>query len=535
MPQTKKLLSRRPLHIAAAFVCIVCLSIVGAEAWRSLASRDQQTKENIVATGNLARSVADHATSTFLRANVVLSGLVDRVERDGVSADRIDRLIGILKLRKRELSEFQRLSILDAEGRWIVTDLGQMDRAVTHIDREYFVYHKTHDDTAPHLGPPIKSRSSGEWIVTVSRRINHPDGGFGGVALASIKLTYFTDYFVRFDVGVNGSIVLATSDGKLIDRVPFKESLIGTDLSGGTIFRDHIPYDSSGSAWVVSKIDGVPRLVSYQKLEIFPGYAIVSVGRDDVFANWKADMITHWIATLSLVGLLTLIGGKLIRELSKRHEAQVQLVKSQMLLTAANAKLDELARLDGLTGLANRREFDRVYDAEVGRVRRGGPSLAIIMVDIDYFKAYNDALGHLEGDSCIQRVAEILRSVVSRPGDFVARYGGEEFVFLLPATDTNGAVALAEKVRTTLHALAIPHPSNAAKIVTVSLGVSVFSCAQTNRTAERALADADGALYEAKKSGRDTVRVCEEDARPASMPFRPSPQQSVTLAVDTVA
>ena len=523
------------MHIAAAFTCVVCLSIVGAQAWRSLASRDQQIQENTVATANLAKSVADHATNTFIRANVVLSGLVERVEHDGAATDRIDRLIGVLKLRKKELTEFQRLTILDAEGRWIATDLGQMDRTVTHSDREYFAYHKLHDDSAPHLGPPIKSRSSGEWVVTVSRRLNLPDGSFGGVAVASIKLTYFTDYFARFDVGLNGSVVLATSDGKLIDRVPFKESLIGTDLSGGTIFRDHIPYDPAGSAWVVSKIDGVPRLVSYQKLEIFPAYAIVSVARDDVFASWKADTITQWIATLSLVGLLALIGGKLIRELSKRHEDQVQLVKSQTLLTAANSKLDELARIDGLTGLANRREFDRVYADEFGRAHRGGPSLAIIMVDIDFFKAYNDVLGHLEGDSCIRRVAEILRSVVSRPGDFVARYGGEEFVLLLPATDMNGAVALAEKVRTTLHTLAIPHPSNAARIVTVSLGVSVVSGGQTNRTAERAMADADGALYDAKKSGRDRVRVCGGDGRLTSMTARPSPQRTAELAVDTVS
>ena len=523
------------MHIAAAFTGVVCLSIVGAQAWRTLASRDQQIQENTVATANLAKSVADHATNTFLRANVVLSGLVDRVEHDGVSADRIDRLIDVMKLRKKELTEFERLSILDAQGRWIATDLGQMDRTVTHSDREFHAYHRMHDDSAPHLGPPIKSRSSGDWVVTVSRRLNLPDGSFGGVAVASIKLAYFTDYFARFDVGLNGSIVLATSDGKLIDRVPFKESFIGTDLSSGTIFRDHIPYDPAGNAWVVSKIDGVPRLVSYQKLEIFPGYAIVSVGRDDVFASWKADMITQWIATLSLVCLLALIGGKLIRELSKRHEDQVQLVKSQLLLTAANAKLDELARVDGLTGLANRRDFDRVYADEFGRALRGGPALAIVMVDIDCFKAYNDVLGHLEGDSCIRRVAEVLRSVVSRPGDFVARYGGEEFVLLLPATDAKGAVMLAEKVRATLHTLAIPHPSGAARIVTVSLGVSVVSCGQPNRTAEQAMADADGALYEAKKWGRDMVRVREGDARPATMPFRSSHQQSVVPAVDTVA
>ena len=450
MPNSRQFRSKRPLHIATAFTCVVCLSIVGAEIWRTVASREQQTQENVVATSNLAKSIADHATGTFVRAGLVLSGLVDRIEHDGLSPERLIRLVDILQMRKKEQSEYQRLSVLDEKGHWIATDLGRMDLTTTHVDREYFIYHQTHDDAAPHLGPPVQSKSTGEWIVTVSRRINLPDGRFGGVALASIKLSYFNDYFARFDVGTNGAIVLASSDGKLVNRMPFKESMIGTDLSQGTIFRDHVPYDPAGTAWIVSKIDGVSRLTSYQKLDIFPAYAIVSVGRDDVFASWKTDVITHSIATLFLVCLLALTGGKLIRELGRRHQQQLALVESQILLTAANLKLDELARVDALTGLANRREFDRIYAEECARTRRGAAPLAIIMVDIDFFKNYNDALGHVEGDACLRRVSEVLRSVVSRPGDFVGRYGGEEFVFLLPATDATGAAALAEKVRATL-------------------------------------------------------------------------------------
>jgi diguanylate cyclase (GGDEF)-like protein len=167
-----------------------------------------------------------------------------------------------------------------------------------------------------------------------------------------------------------------------------------------------------------------------------------------------------------------------------------------------NAELAVLARRDGLTGLANRRVFDESLKAEWDRARRQRTSLALLMVDVDHFKRYNDRYGHPAGDRCLSDIAAVLARLVRRPGDVAARYGGEEFVLLLPETDLAGACALAERLIEQVDALHIPHEdSPTAANVTVSVGVSVG--VPWGALTGRSLLDAgDMALYEAKSTGR---------------------------------
>ena len=509
--------SSRPVQYTAVFVVLLCGLIIGGEFWRSLAARESQQRESEIAATNLAKSVADYASSTFIQADVVLAGLVDRVENDGLTPSSLDRIAAVLRLRKRELPQFERLSIVDADGRWIATHDDALDGLARDDEQEYFRYHRSHADSAPHLGPPIRSRTGNAWIVTVSRRFARSDGSFGGVAVASIRLAYFSDYFARFNVGRQGSIVLTTSNGVLINRMPFKDSLIGADLSQGSLFRDHIAYDATGTAWITSLIDGVERLTAYQALDAFPAYAIASFGRDEVFASWKADMLVHLGATLLLVGLLAGIGSRLIAVLAARHEDQLALIESRRQLEAAYLRASELAHVDALTGVANRRAFDRAYDEEFRRARRMAEPLAVLMIDVDRFKDYNDALGHGRGDDCLGAIAAVLRATLRRPGDFVARYGGEEFVVLLPATDADGALGVAATIRAALHDRALPHPTSAAGVVTVSIGASVVGPDQPERSAASVLADADRALYAAKKCGRDNAQL-QDGVAPARGP-----------------
>jgi diguanylate cyclase (GGDEF)-like protein len=175
-------------------------------------------------------------------------------------------------------------------------------------------------------------------------------------------------------------------------------------------------------------------------------------------------------------------------------------------LRKANEHLSELSFADALTGLANRRRLDETLALEWRRAARLKSSLAVIIVDIDEFKAYNDRLGHPEGDKCLIAVAEVIRDAANRAGDFAARYGGEEFLIIAPGSDHAAATSHAEMIRRALENRAIAHPaSQVGGIVTLSLGVS--ACVPSDSSSiEKLVSDADAALYRAKREGRNRVR-----------------------------
>ncbi len=173
-------------------------------------------------------------------------------------------------------------------------------------------------------------------------------------------------------------------------------------------------------------------------------------------------------------------------------------------LQALNIQLETLSLTDALTGIANRRRFDEVLTQEWARAQRIGSPLGLAILDVDWFKPYNDHYGHPAGDACLQQIGKALAATVCRASDLVARYGGEEFVFLAPMTDTAGAQAMARKVVQAIAALQLPHAASPLGHVTVSVGVvSLEPSADTSP--QLLVQQADAALYEAKKQGRNRI------------------------------
>ncbi|MBP2643691.1 MAG: diguanylate cyclase with and Cache sensor [Firmicutes bacterium] len=188
-------------------------------------------------------------------------------------------------------------------------------------------------------------------------------------------------------------------------------------------------------------------------------------------------------------------------ELEKRVKERT---KDLMLL---NEKLEQLSITDGLTGIPNRRYFDDVVGREWQRAKRKRTQLALLMLDVDYFKAYNDTYGHPAGDACLKMIASILSMTVKRSGDFIARYGGEEFAIVLPATNTQGAFAVGEKIREAVQKLAAKHEkSHVSEIVTVSIGGAV-TIPNSVTTPQLLIDSADKALYQAKQEGRNCTKI----------------------------
>ncbi|QGQ98539.1 diguanylate cyclase [Paenibacillus psychroresistens] len=174
-------------------------------------------------------------------------------------------------------------------------------------------------------------------------------------------------------------------------------------------------------------------------------------------------------------------------------------------LEEVNSVLQQLSSIDGLTSIANRRYFDENLEREWRRAIRKKTELSLIMIDIDYFKSFNDTYGHLSGDECIKTVAQVLNSSVNRPGDLAARFGGEEFIVLLPDTELEGAMKVARSIRATVEALQIVHAGSLINdYVTVSLGVATISPG-VEQTAKELVYAADQVLYEAKQNGRNRI------------------------------
>ncbi len=194
-------------------------------------------------------------------------------------------------------------------------------------------------------------------------------------------------------------------------------------------------------------------------------------------------------------------------DINERKQIEEKLLRLQK-------ELEELSFQDGLTGIANRRMFDSVMEIEWGNARRQHKPLSLLLVDIDYFKQFNDEYGHIQGDECLKRVAKVLRCAATRPRDFIARFGGEEFVLILPETDIDSAATVAERCREAIVAQKIPHArSEVGDILSVSVGVG--SIVPTVENEIMAFFDlVDRRLYMAKQNGRNCVEHGPGTAHP---------------------
>ncbi|NET27358.1 PleD family two-component system response regulator [Okeania sp. SIO1I7] len=230
---------------------------------------------------------------------------------------------------------------------------------------------------------------------------------------------------------------------------------------------------------------------------------------DLAFQVGATDYITkpiHWAVLRQRVR-------RLLQTQWAMRELRRQIEKERMLsekLEKANQELERLASLDSLTMIANRRNFEKFIESEWKRSHKNGLPLSIIMCDVDFFKAYNDTYGHQAGDTCLKKIADLIVQNVNRSPDLVARYGGEEFVVVLPETDLQGAVYVAEKICKSIKDAAIVHQgSKISNCVTVSCGVATRTSLSWNTDFNSQPSDlikeADSALYEAKSQGRNRV------------------------------
>jgi len=317
------------MMVATWFVVLVCVSLVSLDAWRTMQARTIEMHESEIVAANLARSLAQHAEDVVSNADTTLTGLVERLEVEGTGPAERARLYALLSTQVSDSPWLHGLFVYDEQGRWLVNSMAVKVQNFNNADREYFNYHRNNPDRGPHIGVAVRSRSTGEWILTVSRRFNHRDGSFAGVVLASISMDYFQRIYASFDIGEHGAIILSQDDGILLLRRPFDETQIGVDMSTSPLFSNYLKKSTAGSAIIKSRFDGVERLNSYRRVEHYPLVVDVALSTDDFLAKWRTDAILHSAGVGLLVLVLGALGYRMIGQLRLRLEIQERLARSE--------------------------------------------------------------------------------------------------------------------------------------------------------------------------------------------------------------
>ena len=363
-------------------------------------------------------------------------------------------------------------------------------------DRDYFQVHQYRPDIGLYISRPFKGRlERREDSIALSRRLADKDGKFAGIVVGTLRLSYFRDLFSRLNVGRHGLITLARSDGTILMRHPSTEGAydIGGSFKDMPIFQ-RILRERSGSFTGRSTISGVDRLLTFRQIGELPLFVTVSQAVDDIYAEWWRRAIAIGSVTLILAVIIIVLAAMFRR---------------------AQRELAAVAVTDGLTGLANRRCFDQMLQLEWQRAARTNTRLALLMIDVDNFKAFNDQHGHWKADEVLQAFGRLLKNCSGkRPGDLAARYGGEEFAVILPNTDTRSASVVAERIRVSMleRAQNVDSP-------TVSIGVASMR-PRPDRYAAALLKAADTALYRAKANGRNRCEtlIAAVTADPHALP-----------------
>jgi len=268
---------------------------------------------------------------------------------------------------------------------------------------------------------------------------------------------------------------------------------------------------------IMPDVDGYTLVQKYRQKPIIKNIPIIILSTKEnpkdkslAFENGANDYLVKLPDKIELVARIKAHTRSYLVQ-CERDEAFDQLGRLQRKLEISNAELQKLTCQDGLTGIANRRRFDDFIRKECSRSSRERTPLSLLLIDIDYFKAYNDNYGHLKGDDCICKVAKALQRAVQRPADLVARYGGEEFSVVLPNTDMDGAITIAYSLKQIIKRLAIRHDfSDAANVITISIGIA-SKVAEDDSSPQDLIKLADEALYRAKKSGRDRCMIAEQE------------------------
>lgn len=428
------------------------------------------------------------------------------------------------------MSGAESIAVVDAEGSVVAASSGELIGLNFREEDRFHSIKNGSDPATLYLSPPFLT-SSKKYAMSVAKVFIGDRGEFNGYIVAVFEPEYFGVLLRSLIYMPDMRVGIVHSDGKVVFRVPDNENITGLDIGKNpdSVFNLHIKSGRAGS-FHVSKTTAFRdvRMIAYRTIQPLRNVAdkslVVFASRDlwGIHENWRRKLaetllLLGVIAATAIVGMffyqrrrkayqrLQVIqqaqrakADERIRKLNVELENKV--VQRTAELTRANEELTLLSRRDALTGLANRLATNERLQVEFLRMKRSGEQYAILIMDIDWFKRVNDTYGHGVGDEVLRQFAVILAGAV-RETDFVARNGGEEFLALLPGTELEGAVQVAEKIRCGIESARMPSVGQ----VTISIGVAMAT--PDDADDDQALVEADRRLYLAKENGRNQVNA----------------------------
>lgn len=529
--RNKPLLSIRARLIVVALVAIAPLMV---ERMRSLErARGERTELARSQVADLARGAAVEQQEIVSSMRSLLQIVARTYPRMPTDAADCSRALANLT---SNVAWLRGLNIADVDGR-IKCATDPRGVGLNVVDRPYFQSTLRTREFA--LSDYLISRVHQLPALIATYPVLKDDGSVDGVVLASINLQWMGELASTAARRADTSVDLIDGAGTLLAASADQSTLIGSNFADRPLVQEMLTKDEGAMTTV--GFDGVGRIFAYIRLPWTN--ARLAVGLDEAIVHAGIDReISIAYLQLGAFGLLVLLaawfGGErlilrpirsLVRMATRlgRGELRVRatdepwfaefeplaaafddmarkLAAREEELRIANQHLEELASLDGLTGLANRRGFDRQLEREWQRAGERRQPLALMMIDIDHFKLFNDRYGHVRGDACLRAVGETLSLVTLDDAIVVARYGGEEFALLLPGLELARAAALAEEARRAIEDLLIAHDEAPCGFVTISIGVDALVPTKDQSSADL-VEGADGALYAAKRCGRNAV------------------------------
>jgi diguanylate cyclase (GGDEF)-like protein len=412
--------------------------------------------------------------------------------------------------------------------------------------RDYFI--EAIQTASPVVSDFLVGRATATPIVIVTLPQLAPNGRVKSILFAALRLDWMEALIADRSARSDLAVFIVDGSGKVIARSPDPENLKSTRLPQHALVQAIL----SGTRTLTAEgLDGQRRVFAAAQLNDYNAHLVVGLSEQEILANINrqvyiaygilgfvvlAVMLAAWLGSDRLIvrpirALASMAGalgrgdfeaGRGLQSAPTEFEPLVAAIRSmagqlrarESAMLQTNEHLGRLAQFDALTGLCNRRSFDARLAARFAKARLTREPVALLMVDVDHFKEFNDNYGHVAGDACLQEVAKAIASVV-RDTDFAARYGGEEFAVLAYGLDAEGAVQVAERLRRAVRAAGVPHEGSPHRLVTVSVGIASTIPAE-GEIPERLVEEADIALYSAKKQGRDRIATGDDTLALAS-------------------